>query len=178
MIAVLSIDHHGKPHRIEDRGAIGHKGISEVDITSRYAWVAERELRKSGCKVVVVSSGRYLDRWLWADSIGADCYVACHANAGGGSRGEVYHDYRTRVEKGIDLSRNVAKGLDDRVPWHVEVKSAGQGDRAFKVIEGVQAAAIVYEPCFVDDPRGSVLEYCRAMGRGLAEGIITWAWTR
>ena len=178
MIIALSIDHHGKPDRLEDRGAVGHDGLTEVDYTSRYAWVAERELRKAGARVVVISDGRYLDRWMRADLMQAECYVSCHMNAGGGDRGEVYYDYRTGPSNGIALANSINQSLNDRVPWSVETKSAGKGDRAFRCIEGLNTVGIVYEPGFLDSHRGPLLDQCRGIGRALAEGVISWAWSR
>ena len=179
MLVVMSIDHHGKPHpNLEDRGAIGHDGLSEVCYTGKYVWGAEKELRKAGAKVVVISDGRYYDRWVRADAMNADCYISCHMNAGGGDRGEVYYDYRTSPDNGVALSRSISRSLDDRVPWGVESKGAGAGDRAFRCIEGLKTVGIVYEPAFLDGPRGVLLEYTRSMARGLAEGVIAWAWSR
>lgn len=177
MIAVLSIDHTGKPGRLGDRGAeAGH--VTEVDFTSRYAWTAERALRKAGVKVMVISSGDYPSRWALADAIGASCYVSTHMNAGGGDRGEVYFDYRTTEKKGRELSRLIAKRLDHRVPWPVQVKVADESTRAYSCIGGLGCVGIVYEPAFIDSPRGLLLDHCRSMGRGLAEGVIDWAWTQ
>ena len=177
MIVCLSIDHHGKPHKLDDRGAVGH-ALCETDYTSRYAWVCERELRKSGAKVMVISSGHYKDRWALADSVGADCYISLHMNAGGGDRGEVFFDYRTSPDNGIALAKRIQQSLDDRVPWYVEVKPACESDRAYRCIEGLKTVGIVYEPAFIDSPRGPLMDHRSSMGKALADGIGVWAWRR
>ena len=180
MIVCLSIDHHGKPNRLADRGAIGPGGKTEVDLTSKYVWAAEKVLRKAGCRVCVVSSDFYSKRWAFSDSIGAVCYVSCHMNAGGGDRGEVYYDSRSRPGGGSALAKCIAQSLSDKVPWGAEVKGSGEGEnqRAFSCIKGLRGIGIVYEPGFLDGPRGDLSSHCKDMGRALAEGIITYSWSR
>ena len=176
MIVALSIDHAGKPGKIRDRGAVGPGGLTEVDYTARYAWTAEKELRKAGVAVIVISSGNYADRWALADSLGAKCYISCHMNAGGGDRGEIYHDYRTSPMGGVALAHAIQRSLDDRVPWYVETKPACEADRALGCIKGLGAVGVVFEPAFLDGPRGPLLDHRRAMGKALADGIISWSW--
>lgn len=174
----LSIDHCGKPNNISDRGAVGHEELCEVDYSGRYAWICERYLRKAGLDTVVISSGSYESRWNFADGLGATAYIALHMNAGAGDRGEIFFDYRTSPGNGVALAAAIRDSLDDRVPWFVETKPASQTARAYRCIEGLRTTGIVYEPAFLDGPRGPLLDYCKAMGRGLADGIITWTWSK
>ena len=173
----LDIQHGGKPGNLDDRGATAGN-LCELDFTHRYSHVAFRNLHKAGCSVVIFSDDHYENRHERANRLGLDCYVALHMNAGGGYRGEVYFDSRTRPGGGQELSRSVATSLDKRVPWPVETKPCGPGDRAFECIKGVKAPAIVYEPAFLDGENPASLVYCVEFGRALAEGIISWGWSR
>ena len=149
-----------------------------MDYTSRICWATEAHLRKAGVSTVVISDSRYEDRWKRADAMGADCYLSLHMNGGGGDRAEVYHDYRTSANRGVALALSISGALDNRIPWSVQVKSAGADSRAIRCIRGVRATGIVYEPAFLDGPRVVLLDYCKPIAKALSEGVIAWAWNK
>lgn len=176
MKAVLSIDHTGKPRRPRDLGAIAG-GLSELDYTSLYAFRAliYAHTKDRDLSVMVMSSGEYSDRWAKADEWGASVYISCHANAGGGNRGEVFYDHRTTPSNGLELSRFVAKRLEKRVDWPVNHLAAEPDSRALACIRGVKAVALVYEPVFIDGPLGpETVNYCEDYARALVDGISDW----
>ena len=175
-LAVLDIQHRGKPGRWSDRGAVAF-GVEEVDLTHRYALAADKELRRLGWEAAVLADGHYADRWARADAYGARVYVACHVDGGGGDRGTVFFDARSA--RGPKLAEAVADALREAVPWPVLPRPTAPGDRAFNTIHGVRAVALCYEPGFVDCPnephRALLVERAEALGAALARGIAAWA---
>lgn len=178
MKVTLSVDHAGKPSHPNDRGAVwpGPPVIEEVDLTRRYTAAADRELRRLGHVCVIMSDDVYANRWARTDAYKMDIYVACHINAGGGDRGEVYHDRRSK--RGAALAATVASILGRMVPWPCKAVSCGPGDRAFNCISGVRAVALCYEPGFLDCPvephRRTLFDDPEGIGVALARGIDAW----
>lgn len=144
-LAVLDIQHRGKPGRWRDRGAVAF-GVEEVDLTHRYAIAADRELRRLGWDCAILADGAYRDRWARADAYGAAVYVACHVDR-----------------------------LPEVVPWPVLPLATGPGERAFNTIEGVRAVALCFEPGFVDCPneahRRLLVARAEVMGATPGRGI-------
>lgn len=183
MLVALDIQHAGKPGRWRDRG-VARDGVEEVDLTRRYVAAADRELRRLGHDVVVLSDGRYSDRWKRADDYGAGVYVACHVDAGGGDRGTVFYDYRST--RGAELAEKVAGELGARFPWPMKARACRADDdgeprdedytEPWNTIRGVGAVALCLEPYFLDGPRAA--EFIGAVedvGVRLARGIDAWA---
>lgn len=177
MLIALSIDHAGKPNHPADRGAVAADGTTEVDLTRRYVAAADRELRRLGHDCIVLSDGAYADRWKRADSYRADVYVACHVDAGGGDRGTVYYDARSK--RGAALAEAVASILSRTVPWPCKAAPCGPGSRPYTCIGGVRAVALVLEPGYLDCPveahLRALLDDPEVIGVALARGIDAWA---
>ena len=191
-VVCLSIDHIGKPHGAHpwfDRGAQSPSGWLEVDLTLRYALAAEREFRRLGRLVCLLTDGTYAERWERADRYGASLYASLHADAGGGDRGTVYCDHRST--RGLELAGLVTGEIDDVVPWHVGLGVLDELTRGWACIHGVRAPAILVEPGFVDGavwhdvpkPPGGLgalrhheilWDSADAIGVALARGIDAW----
>lgn len=175
MLVALDIHHRGKPGHWRDRGAVVN-GVEEVDLTHRYAIAADRELRKLGWDCAILSDGTYQDRWARADAYGAAVYVACHVNAGGGDRGEVYFDARSA--RGPALATAVVGALRQFAPWPVSGKATEPGERPYNTISGVRAVALCYEPGYLDslnlDHRRWLVVHVEEYGVALARGIDAW----
>ena len=193
LLVALDVQHIGKPSGSRpwlDRGAVSPAGWTEVDLTLAYTIAAERELQRLGHHVVLLTDGTYRERWARADRYGADIYVACHADAGGGDRGTVYHDYRSvgaePTERGFGLAWAVARALADVVPWPIAAAPLSPGVRGWVCISGVQAVALLLEPGYVDGlalhegrPHHRILwDRADAIGAALTRGIDEWARAR
>ena len=198
MIVVLDRQHSGKPHNIEDLGCWGdldHDGKasireSESVFTGLYLWHAEIRLREHGHTVYPISHGRYRERHKSSNEVGADVYVAAHLNSlTGGSRtrsgqgadyAAVFYDYRSRPGRGAELAACIGEQLS-AIPVlgsRVRIWPAKPTDwtsRAYSTISGTRAAAICYEPAFLDyrphqeafmNPEGIAL-----LGIALVDGI-------
>lgn len=183
MLIALDIGHRGKPSRLRDRGVV-RDGVEETDLTTRYAVVADRELRRLGHECILLGDGEYADRWARADGYGAAVYAQLHVNAGGGDRGEVFYDHRS--SRGAKLAQAVAVELSRTWPWPSSAKAcrpdtnnvARDGDysEAYNCIRGVKAVAVVLEPYFIDGPRAArFLVEAEYAGVALARGIHAWS---
>lgn len=189
MLIILDIQHRGQVGRIHDRGTVSG-ATEETDLTTRYAVAADHELRRLGHTCILLADGTYAERAERAERYGAGAYVACHINGGGGNRGEVFYDHRSR--QGPDLAALVAVALEKVCPWKVLPRIARpdptwvQGmtrtemDRAFRTIQHVgKPVAICYEPGFIDSEnevhRAFVHETPEKFGVALAQGIDSWA---
>lgn len=183
MLIVLDAQHQGKPSHPNDRGA-SSGGLEEVTVTRAYVEAADHELRRLGHQVIVLSDGEYSARWARADAYGAQVYVACHADAGGGNRGEVFFDHRSH--RGPALATAVATALHSALEWPVVARACHPDDdgeprdedysEAYNCIQGVRAVAVLVEPGFVDgSPAHVALLRSPAVGVALAQGIDAWA---
>lgn len=154
--------------------------LVEERLVREYMRHAEDRLRELGHRVVIVSAGEghgYRRRWQIADALGADAYVQCHCNAGGGDYGLVVHDKRSA--KGQALAGRVRDALEDACPdlRRALAHSGERFPRAQNVIAGVKAVAIVYEPGFLDNPAHNSLwrpAGLERIGVALADGIDEW----
>ncbi len=111
-VVYLDRQHSGKPgKRAKDTGAgadIDGDGTIELHeqealLTPRYIWAAELALRAAGHIVIPISDGSYTDRFRRINSyVGTfprhmpQVMIACHLNAGRGSYGSCFYDYRSR----------------------------------------------------------------------------------
>lgn len=191
----LSRDHSGKPgRRSVDRGASadldGDGTIAqderEANLTPRYLLAAEEALLAMGHRVIPVSDGWYPDRHKrvngYAAAVdGPQVYVAAHLNAGLGTYGSVFFDYRSTT--GEALADAIGKALHLVAPELSAVRSipANPEDwtaNAYSTIRGVgRPVAVCYEPCFIDNPEHAELlngEGLRAVGLALANGINSY----
>jgi N-acetylmuramoyl-L-alanine amidase len=197
---VLSVDHGGQPRRPTDMGAgadlDGDGRVSlherEAAFTMLYGLAAYMHLKGMGHRVYLITHTDYKDRHKWANSIGADAYVAMHMNAGGGSYSAVFYDHRTRDHWGKALAENIDQQLGgiaeiggNRRVWDTDSRPQGQGWRknAHSTIEGVKrAASIVFEPLFLDTPKPDqkallTPDGMQRIGLALANGIDAWGKT-
>lgn len=180
MLVVLDIQHAGSPdpNHIADRGAV-FENIEEVSLTRRYVETCDRQLRKLGHKVIVISDGTYSDRQARAEQYGAAVYVALHINAGQGNYGLVFHDHRST--KGPLLAKAIAGQMSKHFAWSQRVAAASHGDplggRAWNCIKGVgKPVSILLEPGFIDGPhRSDLVARIEEVGVALADGIHEWA---
>jgi hypothetical protein len=197
-VVYLDRQHSGKPgKRAKDTGAgadIDGDGTIELHeqealLTPRYIWAAELALRAAGHIVIPISDGSYTDRFRRINSyVGTfprhmpQVMIACHLNAGRGSYGSCFYDYRSR--SGPELAARIAKQLRMVAPELNGVKCiAAKPDdwtrNAFATIQ-CTPVAICFEPFFIDADHAvelSTPESMTAIGRSLAAGIDAWAQT-
>ena len=178
MRIVIDIQHGGKPSAPRDRGAPGQvPGLPhEVWSTRRYALALAEHLEAAGHEVFILSDGEYQDRHARCNTLRPDLYLACHANAGiggRGDRGEVYH-WPGSV-KGIRAAEAIAAELDKVLPWKSKAVAAST-DRTRATVAGVSAPALLLEPGFLDGALGRtwLRDEVEAIGAAIAKGVIAW----
>ena len=197
MIAILDIQHAGKRSSPRDVGATfdldgdgvrGGLGEREIDVSASYVARARDVLPASGHVAYVLTTGDYGERHAAAIAIakanpGVRCaYVACHANAGGGSYGLVEYDERSGL--GAALAHALADALS-ALPGVGRGRTRGLGaaDRGWACIDGIYAGpenlcGVIFEPFFVDfaghRPLMSPSGLAR-VGAVLADGCLSWS---
>ncbi|MCA9712120.1 MAG: N-acetylmuramoyl-L-alanine amidase, partial [Myxococcales bacterium] len=194
-LVVLDLQHLGRGGRHEgDMGAAADlDGDGRTECHEReallalgYLTAAGLELNRRGHQVIVLSQGEYPDRQALAVELALEAstlrrravYVACHINAGKGNYGLVLHD--RRAAKGAAVAAAVAEQLAGlpEIPRALTKAAVGEWGRAAPCIEGAWThgellPAIVFEPCFIDQPAHAALlspEGLQRIGRALAEG--------
>ena len=158
----LDIGHKYKTSKPNDRGA-SSGDLIEADIAETYVHLARRYLNGSRIEGVVLNVyipspsgsilvGEYSERHKWANDHLIDLYIQAHVNAGGGSYAWMGHN-------GLGSAREVAKslggGLVDEFSPAIDryvLSQLSSGERGWACISGVSCPAIVYEPCFLDNP--------------------------
>lgn len=185
---VATIGHAGRRSRLADRGVVatfGGERWEETAIVRRYTDRLDFHLRELGHSCILLSDGEYREQWARADGVGADVYLACHINAGGGNRGEFFFDHRSTA--GAALASAIVEAAAKELPWPCFARNcqpdtngkARDGDytEAYNCISGVKAVALCCEPGFIDGPHGARLiepEIHDAIGEAIARGIHTW----
>lgn len=173
-----------------DRGTIFHMEggahVAEADLALHYAQVAMVALRGWGATVLTnepaqgILVGPYSRRQAAAMVLGANCYVACHVNAGDG--GYCLGEFMDGTP-GVGLAGWITAAL---VEGCHELKSAQvaplkPGKRGAVCIKGFTAGpAVICEPFFGDRFGHWPLMTAAGLervGAALARGISDW-WTK
>lgn len=154
----------------------------EADMATHYALTLADALRSRGATVwsndpgAKMLIGPYWSRTAQAMALGADVYLACHVNAGGGSYARAEY---MAGSTGEPIARAVVEELARVVP---EVKSRQvvplrRGQRGAVCIEGFVGAGIILEPFFGDSLANAPLTTLAGLervGRAIADGITHW----
>ena len=191
MIAALTIGHAGKWDRRLDRGcSFRHPSgttLREVPLALAYASAIDDALLLHQSVGVLFCDGSYDDRARRAEAAGADCLLACHANAGlagrAGQRAEFY--YWPGNEDGARLADLMARELTRVVPYRVRVIAAEEGPylegarvaAVQSTIDGVLAPSVCVEPFFVDAYGADTMitpDFLSRVGGALATGMLLW----
>lgn len=189
-LVVLDVQHafRGFPHA-KDRGARFVDALGavywEADLATRYAAAAAAHLIAAGVEVRTQSHdlpnllrGPYSRRASEAAQLGADLYVACHVNAGGGR----YARFPWHTLPSLDFARAIASqlGSDLRPPLSgVQTPQIRRGERGFVCIGLVKppTLAVLCEPYFGDTPAHLSAfageAGCSRIGRSLALACLT-----
>jgi N-acetylmuramoyl-L-alanine amidase len=180
MLVVATIGHAGRPSKPNDRGA-SYEGWEEVSLVRLYTDAMDARLRALGHRCILLSDGEYSTQWERADALGADIYLNCHVNAGGGDYGLFLHDHRST--RGKALATSVSTSMAAGMGWSCQVRAArpdtngvprdGDFTEAYHCISGVKAPALCVEPYFIDGPkRVDFIQRIKLVGIYLADGLV------
>lgn len=118
------------------------------------------------------------ERVSMANRWGADYFVSCHYNAGGGDRGEVIHSiYRG---KGLELANSISSAIKSLGQSTMKIyERRGEDNKDYYyVIKNTNMDAVIVEGGFIDNAVDRQLfdtvEEQKAMGRAIAHGILDY----
>ncbi len=175
----------------QDRGTIyalaNGTHIAEADAATLYAAGLVAWLKARGASVLTndllsgALIGPYSRRNLIACQWGADCYLACHLNAGGGSYAAI--EYMAGTPSGV-LASSIGSHIINDFPLIGRSRSVDliRGQRGAVCIEGVvgNRAAVILEPFFGDTVAVQEMfqpQKLHQLGETIGEGIAQW-WER
>ncbi len=145
-------------------------GTNEAEQCSRIAEAAARNLRFAGHEARVLY-GSFAAKASESDAWGADAYIPCHTNAGGGHGPEVLiHP----LAQGNVLVQSVYDALVANSPY------AGRGIKVRTDLAEImlpQALTIYVEAEFHDNPQDAqwIIDHAEDIGRAIAQGVVNHA---
>lgn len=185
----VDVQHLFKPSRPNDRGACFELAnglrVWESQAATAYAHGIISWLQSRGAAVLSNDPtkrelvGSYAQRNRYANTWGADAYLACHVNAGGGNYALV--EYAAGRE-GSSLARAIGAQLvnayKDLIPTHRE-QPLTEVQRGYVCIGGtsIRCAAVLLEPFFGDQrTHQGFLDPVRLVevGTTIAEAVALW----
>jgi N-acetylmuramoyl-L-alanine amidase len=165
MKVVLDVGHKYKTTNPKDRGVVvEYKGIiyKESELAEAYIKRAKALLVKEGIEVITndpvnkILIGDYEDRHRFVNEvIKPDIYIQCHFNSspnGNGNYVLVSHDFRA-YDRTIAYAYILAIKTSQKLGLPYQVWEMNYKTRGFSCIKQVIAPALLYEPCFVNNPK-------------------------
>lgn len=153
---VLDVQHMGKPHRPDDRGAVSANSDYESDLALKYALCIRTRFMKEGFKTFLMTHGTYQERHVWANTYcdsKTSLYLACHINAGGGSYPLIEHT-ETAMEQTRAIAKLIAKKFDDLSQDYfspAQIWKIAKKERGWGCISDTNMSALLLEPLFIDN---------------------------
>jgi N-acetylmuramoyl-L-alanine amidase len=168
-------------HGGNDPGASGF-GLVEKNMTLVTAFAVKEELEAHGVEVGMTrTTDVYVDlskRAQMANAWGADLFVSCHYNAGGGDGAEVIHSVSGGVSKSLaeNIVNYIKKELGQNLrPNPVYSRTNKNGKDYYAVIRETKMPAVIVEPGFVDSNDRllfDTVEEQKKVGIAIAHGIL------
>lgn len=166
-------------HGGKDPGASGN-GVTEKVAALSTAFEVKAELEKYGVTVAMTRTTDVFvelsDRAAKANAWGANLFVSCHYNAGGGVGSEVIHSIYGGTGK--TLAENIVKTLVSEVGFGIHkgaYSREGSNGDYYAVIRETNMPAVIVEPGFVDSSDSQKFDSLsdqRRVGVAIAHGIL------
>ena len=171
VLVMIDPGHGGK-----DPGAIGHRGIREVDVIMPVAQQVTALLEQQGVQVQMTRTADYFvdlqPRVTMAQRAGADLFVSIHANAIA-NRPDVQG-----LETYYFGNSSLARAIHNSVLQSVSVRDRGVRQARFYVLRRNSMPAALVELGFVTSPDESLRlaspEYQSQMANAIARGILQY----
>lgn len=145
----------------------------------QYALLAVRVLQDYHCTVLLTRTEdvgvSLADRAALANAAGADYFVSCHNNAGGGRGFESFVN-EPPAEGDVAAQEIIHRNIRDAVLNRFDERDRGMKREAFYVLRKTDMRAILLEGAFMDHPEDAQFlanrEYIDALGGATAMGIV------
>ncbi len=173
VLVVIDPGHGGK-----DPGAIGLRGLREVDVILPISLEVSQLLKQQGVEVMLTRNADYFvslqGRTSMANRARANIFVSIHANAVGGGRSNV-----NGMETFYAGNRELADAIHRSILRNVTVANDRKVKRSrFYVLRTSRMPAALVEVGFltgsVDNPRLANPAYRSQMARAIAQGILDY----
>ena len=173
VLVVIDPGHGGK-----DPGAIGLRGLREVDVILPISLEVSRLLQQQGVQVMMTRNADYFvslqGRTSMANRARADIFVSIHANAVGGGRSNV-----NGMETFYTGNRELAEVIHRSILRNVTVaRDRGVKRSRFYVLRTSRMPAALVEVGFltgsIDNARLANPAYRSQMARAIAQGILDY----
>ena len=174
--------HKGDVGTIFDLGARGK--VAEAQAATSYAQALVAWLQSRGASVLTnqpavgILTGPYQRRHEAANAWGAQAYLACHVNAGGGGYG--LSEYMVGTP-GQPLGDSIGAVLRSRFNalrvYKVNPLAPGQRGAVCVEFFNPRAPGLILEPFFGDNPSMQSLfaaDQLKALGEAIGEGVAAW----
>nr|WP_242040616.1 N-acetylmuramoyl-L-alanine amidase [Coleofasciculus sp. FACHB-1120] len=172
LVVVVDPGHGGK-----DPGAIGYRGLREVDVILPIAQQVAALLEQQGIQAVMTRKDDYFvdlqPRVTMAERANADLFVSIHANAIGG-RPDVQGLETYYYSSGARL----AQTIHNSILQNVDIRDRKVRQARFYVLRKSSMPAVLVEVGFVTSPQEAVKlaspDYQSQMARAIARGILQY----
>ncbi len=173
VLVVIDPGHGGK-----DPGAIGLRGLREVDVILPISLEVSQLLKRQGVEVMLTRNADYFvslqGRTSMANRARADLFVSIHANAVGGGRSHV-----NGMETFYAGNRQLAEAIHRSILRNVTVANdRGVKRSRFYVLRTSRMPAALVEVGFltgsIDNARLANPAYRSQMARAIAQGILDY----
>jgi N-acetylmuramoyl-L-alanine amidase len=185
MKVAVDVQHLYRPNHPRDQGSVYSTAfgkVTEAHVTLIYAAALHDWLLSWGAEVLSNDPargelvGRYSERNRAAVEWGADLYLACHLNAGGGSYAAIEQMARSKVDR---LSAWIGQELVAAAPEILSFKAVTLSplERGAVCIEACACPAAIVEPFFGDYPHHQGLLAASRLvevGQAIARGVGNW----
>ncbi|MEW5858069.1 MAG: N-acetylmuramoyl-L-alanine amidase [Cyanobacteriota bacterium] len=172
LVVVVDPGHGGK-----DPGAIGYRGLKEVDVILPIAQQVAALLEQQGIQAVMTRKDDYFvdlqPRVTMAERANADLFVSIHANAIGGRP-----DVQGLETYYYSSGGRLAQTIHNSILQNVDIRDRGVRQARFYVLRKSSMPAVLVEVGFVTSPQESVKlaspNYQSQMARAIARGILQY----
>lgn len=172
LVVVVDPGHGGK-----DPGAIGYRGLREVDVILPIAQQVAALLEQQGIQAVMTRKDDYFvdlqPRVTMAERANADLFVSIHANSIGGRP-----DVQGLETYYYSSGGRLAQTIHNSILQNVDIRDRGVRQARFYVLRKSSMPAVLVEVGFVTSPQESVKlaspNYQSQMARAIARGILQY----
>jgi N-acetylmuramoyl-L-alanine amidase len=164
-------------HGGKDPGAIGYRGLREVDVILPIAQQVAALLEQQGIQAVMTRKDDYFvdlqPRVTMAERTDADLFVSIHANSIGGRP-----DVQGLETYYYSSGGRLAQTIHNSILQNVDIRDRGVRQARFYVLRKSSMPAVLVEVGFVSSPQEAVKlaspNYQSQMARAIARGILQY----